>query len=623
MARIGGMSSSANARDLVAAYVRERDLGPGARLPAERALAMELGISPAAINRAILFHLGQGFLRREGYKLYTASPSAPLPARRLWAFISEDIPRKAAQEMARTCGVRLTVPNSREENHVRKALLELHPGDADGLLLWGSNCHDLLPRFEDAGVPVMVAGASSSDFPFVTPEHGRFTELAVEHLVAFGHEQIALITFSSDVPYGPQWQHLGDRYAQACHRYGLPESASRTERIPTDAFADVAGAWNRLGASAAGITGIVCPNPRMAQHLVALARKAHLAVPEDLSLVSLGDPPSAAAGDPPLTAISDESASVARIGLLLLNEMAGGANRDQRRRFKITLEPSLLPRDSSAARPGGDKPRLPLNSSRAGNRKWPHASNWSTNPRKRAAEAEAINQKPFPGGRTSLSQFSPIDITRQANRACAHEHSWLGDEPLRNIPTGEVIFHGVPFRLINERENNSRGAIVVLSRKAHTSAGRPLPTSLTVPIRRRAEAIYILHAAGWSRHHQPFAEYSFPYDGQKGEVGECVNVVPYADLPPDHPDPDQWREESNIQDWHPIHTRFESAHAMPCVITENGDPLLYERYLYAWRWINPHPELKVSALRIRTLDPSARATLAVLAVTVQKSSSED
>jgi len=78
------------------------------------------------------------------------------------------------------------------------------------------------------------------------------------------------------------------------------------------------------------------------------------------------------------------------------------------------------------------------------------------------------------------------------------------------------------------------------------------------------------------------------------------------------------RIRGNIQDWwpSPAFAQFESARARHYVVTDNGDPILYERYLYTLEWINPHPGKTIGSLVIRS-DPEAEATLGVLAITLQ------
>ena len=77
----GGMSTSSRLSDRVAerlrALISERGLRPGDRLPAERALAVELGISRTSLREAIARLASQGLLTaRVGGGTYVHLPTA-------------------------------------------------------------------------------------------------------------------------------------------------------------------------------------------------------------------------------------------------------------------------------------------------------------------------------------------------------------------------------------------------------------------------------------------------------------------------------------------------------------------------------------------------------------------
>jgi hypothetical protein len=50
------------------------------------------------------------------------------------------------------------------------------------------------------------------------------------------------------------------------------------------------------------------------------------------------------------------------------------------------------------------------------------------------------------------------------------------------------------------------------------------------------------------------------------------------------------------------------------VVTANGDPFEYERYLYTLEWENPRPRDILREIRISS-NPALATTLAVLAIT--------
>ncbi len=601
-------------REQLLAYFREQEFGPGDRLPSERRLAAILGLSTAAVNRAALFLIGRGVLRRSGYKLFIAEeetvPAPPL----LVALISEKVPRRAAKEAAELCGCELALPDSREENHVRKAILDLRTADVDGILVWGHHAEDLLRPLVKAGVPLLMCATTSTDHSYVAVDPRRIGALAVEYLAGLGHRKIALVEMPLVANYGPNWEVVTEGYVAACRQAGLEEASKCIYRVAPDSRSDVETAWRNLDLARSGVTALICPMIRIAEGFFKLAWRDGVVVARDLSIMILEDSGRAVVHEPSVTALSELSVPLARIGMLLLNDMARSrVRRSELERHKVTVENSILARGSTAAVPGsaseGEGKRKNLEP-----RSWPQAVLWATEEKVRRDQVTALNHKPFPVGRGTREQYITLDLGPYANRTTTRQHGWLGDEPFRHLPVGEEYFHGVPFYLMNERKNNGTSAVVFRSEKARSSAGRALPVSLSLPIGQKVEAVYILHAAGWTLHHRAFAEYVFRFDAR---TSERIGVVPYAVHQPENLDRKEWAEESILQDWHPNRPRFESSHALPCVITDGGDPLLYERYVYAWQWRNPRPSRVLRSLEIEILDPDGSATLGILAITLQ------
>ncbi len=608
--------SSVSVPRQIDAFIAQNRLSAGDRLPSERQLAAALGVSQAAVNRAVLYHLGTGRLRRQGYKLFVAAEAVSAVRRKFILFAGELNHRRTGLKLAEQVGWDLVAPSCSDENVLRKLLLDLRREDADGIMLWGPHNHDLLKNLAKAGMPVVVCGTSSADFSYVTVDQRKISGLAVEHLLALGHTRIGYIKQESIASYGVIPNLALEAYQAACRKAGLEEAASRVVRVGSDSPANVEAAWDQLGIRVNGLTALICPHPRMAQLVVELAKRRGLAVPEDLSVIVLADHKGAIRHDPPLTAVSDESDTLTRLGLQLLHTMASIPQSPSRRRpHRVTVEPSLMVRASTARLAGREVVEvaiLPRETHPV--RSWPHLGEWSSRAETRREQAVLLNRKPFPRGLGSLEDFVELDLAAQANRKCSHEHSWLGHQPLLHLPTGQTWFHGVPFALLDEAKNQGRAAIVLKSQHAHSSAGVPLPLEVTLPVGRRAAAIYLLHGAGWTHQHKAFGEYVFTFaDG----VEERVRVIPFAEEPDENQDARQWRAESIVHDWHPNRGRFESDTVLPCVITEGGDPLRYERYLYAWQWTNPRPAVEVASLTLRTTDPAGQATLGLLAVTLQ------
>jgi DNA-binding LacI/PurR family transcriptional regulator len=526
------------------------------------------------------------------------------------------VPRRTALEMAKKLGCEAIIPISRDENVVRKTLLDMQRGDADGILLWGAHNHDLLKTLAAHGMPVVVGGTTSADFSYVSIDQRKISALAVNHLVSLGHAQIGYIRQDNIASYGLVVGHAVDGYRATCQQLGLHESAARVVSIYSDTPGDIEEAWRQLDVVKSGITALICPHPRVAQTIIELARVGGLGVPADLSVMILLDHTAAIRNVPPITAVHQDSATMTRIAFQLLHTMAiKPLPAAKRRELRVMFEPSLVFRASTARLGGLDATEQPvINHDAPPVRSWPHIGLWLPDAAARKEQVAELNRKPFRDGLGSMKDYHPVDLAAYVNRTCSHEHSWLGDQPLLHLPVGRTPFHGVPFDILDETRNDGRCAIVLRSKHAHSSGGSLLPLAVTLPIERKVAAIYLLHGAGWTYQHQAFAEYVFTY--ADGAV-ERVAVIPFADEPDAPHQYPQWREESIIHDWHPNRGRFESSRTLPCVITERGDPLNYERTLYTWQWMNPHPGREVRSLTLRMLEPLGRATLGVLAVTMQ------
>jgi hypothetical protein len=192
------------------------------------------------------------------------------------------------------------------------------------------------------------------------------------------------------------------------------------------------------------------------------------------------------------------------------------------------------------------------------------------------------------------------------------------DLPLKPLHPGTREIHGVPFSILGGPRRTDCGAIIFHSSVNSTGNARPLPDRLSIPIKSKAKAIYILHGCGYAKFLHPFARYSFKKG--KTQLGE-VSLVALGQPPPgyDPSDTDAGKSRPNIQDWWPdfSHQDFPGARMAPIAEGEGSAALARHVYLYTCEWINPHPEKIVDTLEV-TVDTSASTTLGMLAVTVLK-----
>ncbi len=212
----------------------------------------------------------------------------------------------------------------------------------------------------------------------------------------------------------------------------------------------------------------------------------------------------------------------------------------------------------------------------------------------------------YPGVDPSASPFF-VPLKSRANAFfSAGERPWFGDIPLQVCHHGVTVIHGVPFRVLDEKQ----GPSCLLMRSGRISEDyrqKPLPQKVRFPLKRLVRSIYFLHACGWGSEPGPFACYRLLYS-DRTSLEQPVIALAGA-----HPDEMDGRR-ANIQDWYFSWDQLERSHAKPYDARPASRPLSSSQYLYTLQWINPSPEKRVTSLEIVS-DSKVSATLALLAIT--------
>ncbi|NQT51071.1 hypothetical protein HQ576_03425, partial [bacterium] len=133
------------------------------------------------------------------------------------------------------------------------------------------------------------------------------------------------------------------------------------------------------------------------------------------------------------------------------------------------------------------------------------------------------------------SRFQPVDIAAACNTgfrddvAGDGQGGWTdqGDNDARNLPTGDVAFRGIPFRILDPAKSGGK-ACIVLKGKGRES----FPTSATIPVGRKCDTVYFLHGCAWGTKGVRVGRYELIY-----EDGSVVEIP----LRCDREIPDWWR----------------------------------------------------------------------------------
>ncbi|MDN3295193.1 LacI family DNA-binding transcriptional regulator [Streptomyces ficellus] len=205
-----------------------------------------------------------------------------------------------------------------------------------------------LRAFERQGIPYVLVDrvAAGTEGCSVSVDDVTGGALAVRHLIAQGHTEIAYVT-------GPlRLAQCQDRRAgalQALAEAGLPGERLRVieaERLDVAAGRD-SGA--RLLGMPSRPTAVFCANDLLALGVLQALYGAGVGVPGDVALVGYDDIEFASAATVPLTSVRQPAFQMGRMAAdLLIEETGDGAEGHQHQR--IVLQPELVVRESSLSR---------------------------------------------------------------------------------------------------------------------------------------------------------------------------------------------------------------------------------------------------------------------------------
>ncbi len=168
-------------------------------------------------------------------------------------------------------------------------------------------------------------------------------QLAVDHLVALGHERIGHLAGPETISTG----HLRRKgFYDAIALHGLAVGNCPSEA--TEAYSREEGvrAGERLLAAAPDITAIVAANDLLALGAYDAAARRGRSVPGDLSIVGHNDMPLVDMVAPPLTTVRISHHEIGRVAADLLLQQLTGKEYSTR---NIVLAPTLVVRGSTAA----------------------------------------------------------------------------------------------------------------------------------------------------------------------------------------------------------------------------------------------------------------------------------
>jgi LacI family repressor for deo operon, udp, cdd, tsx, nupC, and nupG len=253
---------------------------------------------------------------------------------------------RGIEEAARAAGYAVLLGDTQhdEEREERYASM-LTRKEADGLIFLGHRLPKTaasLIQASSGAAPIVNACEFNPELgiPSVHIDNATAAAEAMSHLYALGHDRIGIVT-------GPLVSPLSrDRLDGATARADA-QGARAALSVAHGDFTIESGALagDRLLDQTDRPTAIFCFNDEMAIGVLGAARRRHLRVPEDLSLVGFDDVRYAAHTNPPLTTIAQPMQQIGeRTACLLLDILNGRTTTPA----SITLPHHLVVRASTA-----------------------------------------------------------------------------------------------------------------------------------------------------------------------------------------------------------------------------------------------------------------------------------
>lgn len=352
-------------RDALAEAIRVGQYAAGEKLPGERTLATQFGISYMTARRAVSELIGMGLLERRPWEgifvtAGTAEPTAPqIPGTTTLAAITvgheaphvNTLKRLAAKYAeGRGWATRFVRMDRPDDEHAVRAILGggltllIIPDDATmrgpvGEAVQQVNGKAALigNRMDNLGVPSVLA------------DDTRAIGMAVEHLRANGHRRIGMLCDYTNQPVTSvqvaKWR--------SCFAAGVPEAELDRRLIVVDTprfECPTQYAYQRmreyLRENDGALTALVCTGDESAVAAMSACRDMGYPVPERMSVVVSGDSALAAYSNPPLTCIDvDLELHIKLAGEMLERALAGTLPPNDRLRL---IEPRLVERASVA-----------------------------------------------------------------------------------------------------------------------------------------------------------------------------------------------------------------------------------------------------------------------------------
>jgi LacI family transcriptional regulator len=255
------------------------------------------------------------------------------------------------EPLARAAGYNVLMCSVRDLDDERRALNLLLQNRVDGIMFFsttevrdGAHLNDL----ESSGPPCVVINRAThhEGFDQINWDYTGGAMAAVDHLAQLGH--LAIAHMQGPLSRAATRDRLAG-YRQALQNHGL---IYRSDYVQPGDHTSSPDTWKQSVLTLLSLsprpTAIVASDDCVAAHVIKVARRAGLRIPQDLSVIGFDDQPVASSVDPALTTVCAPVLQAGEIGLgLLLKKMKNSQEPCQH----VLLPCDLTVRESSSFAP--------------------------------------------------------------------------------------------------------------------------------------------------------------------------------------------------------------------------------------------------------------------------------
>lgn len=338
--------------------------GVGVKIPSERELEQELGISRLTISKGLAHLVAEGLLtRRRGQGTFVTGQSQQTRHKGLWVkFISPmgvtqgEVPVKhgameGLYDAVGGLGFQVGVDFYRTPEEQAALLDRTHDPRTGGLLIWFEPAADTvgaLSRLRKRGVPFVLVDAYPPDteMDYVVSDNLEGGRLLVEHLARMGHRRIGYVSRLIDRT------SLRDRQAgflqgMVTHRLSLvAEQVVTLTHAGEAALAEIPRVMEHFLALVPRLTALCFSNDDLALAAVEYLRTKGIQVPRDLSVVGYDNVDRSKYGPVSLTTVQQDFYGMGKVAGEIISERLNGAGNG--RPSQLSLKPELVVRESVA-----------------------------------------------------------------------------------------------------------------------------------------------------------------------------------------------------------------------------------------------------------------------------------